>query len=92
MDIQEKYLGSVVNSKGYRIIPHVGIIQGDGVNRQSMQEIMELVTSLGYAPETVIFGSGGDLAQNVHRDDYGFAQKVSAILIDGVWRDVYRHR
>lgn len=88
--IQEKYLGSVVNSKGYRVIPHVGIIQGDGVNHQSMKEIMELVTSLGYAPETVIFGSGGDLAQNVHRDDYGFAQKVSAILIDGVWRDVYK--
>lgn len=90
LEIQEKYFGSFVNSKGYKVIPNVGVIQGDGVSIQAIKDIFDKIVALGYAPETVVFGSGGLLAQAVNRDDYGFAQKVSAVLIDGVWRDVYK--
>jgi nicotinamide phosphoribosyltransferase len=88
--MQEKYFGFKINSKGKKVINNVGLIQGDGICHETMVDILYRVTSLGYSPEVVVFGSGGKLLQGVMRDDYGFAQKASAVLINGVWRDVFK--
>ena len=89
LEMQSEAFGFTINSKGKKVINHVGIIQGDGVDIDSMTEIMEMVTKLGYAPECVVFGSGGALLQKVNRDTYKFAQKVSAIatLPKNGWSD-----
>jgi nicotinamide phosphoribosyltransferase len=88
--IQEADFGFKINSKGYKVINHVGLIQGDGICHDTMMAIVNLVMSLGYSPEVVVFGSGGRLLQDVTRDTYNFAQKTSAILINGIWRDVFK--
>lgn len=90
LEIMEKYFGFTVNSKGLKLINNVGLIQGDGINHTSMIEIEQMVHNLGYAPGTVVYGSGGKLLNDAERDDYGVAQKASAIFRDGLWHDIFK--
>lgn len=90
LKMQEEAFGSTVNSKGYKVINNVGIIQGDGVNTEMIGKILELVTSLGYSAANIVFGSGGALLQKVDRDTYAFAQKASAIFINGKWKPIFK--
>ena len=87
LKLQEAAFGSVTNSKGYRKISYVGIIQGDGIDRQGMaiKAVYGKILSMGFSADNVIFGSGGGLLQGVTRDTLKFAQKASAILVDGEW-------
>lgn len=84
LQMQEAAFGSVTNDKGYRKINHVGIIQGDGIDRQGMaiKAVYGKILSMGFRADNVIFGSGGGLLQGVTRDSLKFAQKASAILIE----------
>lgn len=76
--------GTTVNKKGYMVLnPAVRVIQGDGVNRDSIRAILTALQINGYSAENVAFGMGGALLQGVGRDDLGFAQKASAISVDG---------
>ena len=52
--------------------------------------LMQKVVGLGYAPESVVMGSGGGLLQKVNRDTLKFAQKAAAIKIDGKWVDMFK--
>jgi nicotinamide phosphoribosyltransferase len=56
-----------------------GILWGDGITPDVIEEILVMVTELGYAAENMVFGSGGDLMQNVNRDTQKFAIKCSSI-------------
>jgi nicotinamide phosphoribosyltransferase len=85
LQLQELTFGSKYNSKGYKVINSVGIIQGDGIDYDSMVAILEKVTSLGYSSSNIVFGSGGALLQKVNRDTYKFAMKASAVLVGGKW-------
>lgn len=91
LNMQALAFGTTLTSTGHRQINHVGVIQGDGVNHDSIVELLTIVTGLGYAADTVIFGSGGALLQKVNRDTLKFAQKASAILIDDVWVPVSKN-
>ena len=86
-----KAFGYTVNSKGYKVLPpYIGIIQGDGVNRQSIGQIMDGIMDDGWSVENVVFGMGGGLLQQVDRDTMKFAMKCSAAKVDGEWIDVYK--
>jgi nicotinamide phosphoribosyltransferase len=85
LKMQEEAFGFVTNSKGKKVINNVGIIQGDGIDPTTFGMLMQRVVDLGYAPESVVMGSGGGLLQKVNRDTFSFAQKTSAILVDGNW-------
>jgi nicotinamide phosphoribosyltransferase len=80
LKIQEKVFGAKINSKGYKVINNVGVIQGDGIDLEAIEKILKMVTKLGYAAENIVFGSGGAMLQKVCRDDLRFAQKVCAIF------------
>ena len=82
--------GSTVNAKGYRVLNHVRVIQGDGVNPESIRAILERITAAGYAADNLAFGMGGALLQKLTRDTQKFALKCSAARIDGEWRDVWK--
>ena len=90
LQLQELTFGSKLNSKGYKVINNVGIIQGDGIDLESMTAILEKVTDLGYSASNIVFGSGGALMQKVNRDTFKFAQKASAIFRNGQWHDIYK--
>lgn len=86
----DEAFGHTVNGKGYKVLNHVRVIQGDGVDPDSIVTILDAVVAAGYAVDNVTFGMGGGLLQRVHRDTQRFALKCSAVRVDGVWRDVYK--
>lgn len=90
--MQEMAFGYTLTEKGYKKINHVGIIQGDGVDRLAITSLLgKVVSVLGYSADCVIFGSGGALLQKVNRDTLKFAQKASAILVNGTWRGISKN-
>ncbi|MGL6045434.1 MAG: nicotinate phosphoribosyltransferase [Vogesella sp.] len=82
--------GTTVNSKGYRLLNHVRVIQGDGVNLASIDAILSRLAKLGYSADNVAFGMGAELLQKLDRDTHKMALKCSAICINGEWRDVFK--
>jgi nicotinamide phosphoribosyltransferase len=82
--------GSDTNDKGYRVLKHVRVIQGDGITRESIDSILSALEHRGYSADNVAFGQGGALLQIVNRDEQRFAMKASAVQIDGQWRDVFK--
>ena len=82
--------GHTVNGRGYKVLNHVRLIQGDGVNPTSIRAILERITSAGYATDNLAFGMGGALLQRLDRDTQKFALKCSAARVDGRWIDVYK--
>lgn len=86
----DEAFGSTVNSKGFRVLNHVRVIQGDGVNPTSIRAILERITTAGYATDNIAFGMGGALLQQLNRDTQRFALKCSAARIDGRWIDVWK--
>ncbi|WP_457418604.1 nicotinate phosphoribosyltransferase [Roseateles sp. P5_E7] len=82
--------GSAVNAKGYKVLKHVRVIQGDGITRESIGSILGALESAGYSADNVAFGQGGALLQQVNRDTLGFAMKASAAEVGGAWRDVFK--
>ena len=86
-----KEFGGYKNSKGYIVLDDcVRIIQGDGVNKNSIKEILEILKKEGFSAENIAFGMGGALLQGVSRDDFKFAMKASAIRVNNKWRDIYK--
>lgn len=87
--LAEKF-GVEINSKGFKVLKNVRIIQGDGVNQDSIKEILERLKNEGFSASNIAFGIGGSLLQKVNRDTLKFAYKCSAIVVDGKLRDVYK--
>jgi nicotinamide phosphoribosyltransferase len=93
--LQSEHFGFTVNSKGFKVVNNVAVIQGDGVDYRTMELIIHAVKLNGFSIENVVFGSGGALLQKVNRDTFKFAQKASAIKIkndDGTftWREIFK--
>lgn len=89
--IFDEGFGSVVNSKGYKVLNVVRILQGDGLSTvESFQKIADAVLAAGFSIENIVFGMGGGLLQMVNRDTYKFAMKTCAAEVDGVWIDVFK--
>ncbi|SYW01190.1 Nicotinamide phosphoribosyltransferase [Oenococcus oeni] len=79
LDILADIFGTDVNDKGYKVINHnVGIIQGDGMNRQTIIELYRHILHQGWSADNLIVGSGGGLLQEgFDRDTERFAIKAS---------------
>lgn len=85
-----KQFGVTENTKGYKVLNNVRVIQGDGINIDSVTAILESLKRNGFSADNVAFGMGGALLGAPQRDDQKFAMKASAALIDGKWVDVYK--
>lgn len=91
LQLMEKVFGMTVNEKGYKVLPdYVRLIQGDGIDRVSVEEILKTITDAGYSAENVFFGMGGAMLQKVDRDTMKFAMKCCAAFVDGSWVDVFK--
>lgn len=86
----DRYFGSQVNSKGYKVLNQVRIIQGDGIDISTVAPIYQRLLDLGFSAENLALGMGGGLLQQVNRDTLGFAMKCSALKVGDTWRDVYK--
>jgi nicotinamide phosphoribosyltransferase len=84
--------GGRVNSKGFKVLDdHVRVIQGDGVNYESIIEILDMMVEERFSAENIVFGMGGALLQKVDRDTQKFAFKCCSITVNGEERDVQKH-
>jgi len=83
--------GYTVNSKGYKVLNTVRIIQGDSIDGpESIQAIYDVLVADGWSGDNLAFGMGGGSIQQVNRDTLKFAMKCSAIALNGEWQDVYK--
>lgn len=83
--------GYTTNSKGFKVLdPHVRLIQGDGVDIQSIGAILEEMKKIGWSTDNIAFGSGGALLQKMNRDTQKFAFKCSSAVVHGEEIDVFK--
>jgi nicotinamide phosphoribosyltransferase len=76
--------GYTVNEKGYKVLPpQVRVIQGDGVNLDSIREIYAMLKEEKISPENLALGMGGKLLQACDRDTLNFATKACFAVVDG---------
>lgn len=79
--------GVTYNTKGYKVLnPKVRVIQGDGVNYDSISEILRTLDQNDWAAENIAFGMGGALLQKLDRDTQKMAIKCS--YVEGVDKTV----
>lgn len=89
LNILDAAFGSTVNSKGYKVLAsQVRLIQGDGIDAQSLKDITGKIISEGWALENLAFGSGGGLLQKFDRDTAKYAIKCSAVTVNNQIIDV----
>jgi nicotinamide phosphoribosyltransferase len=85
----EKF-GYETNDKGFKVLNNVRVIQGDGINRDSIDSICNALVVNQWSIDNVAFGMGGALLQQLNRDTLKFAMKCSAVKINGDWIDVFK--
>lgn len=83
--------GYTVNSKGFKVINGVRVIQGDGIDANDVETILETLAFDGYSAENINFGMGGALLQKgKNRDTHKFAFKCSWAIVDGKEVEVFK--
>lgn len=82
--------GTVKNTKGYKVLQHVRLIQGDGMTPQSIAAVLDAMMDQGFSASNIAFGMGGALLQRVDRDTQRFAYKCSSVNINGQATPVFK--
>jgi nicotinic acid phosphoribosyltransferase len=80
----DKNFGSTINSKGYKVLNVVRIINGDGNNAEQIRGLCAMVLSMGFSMDNLAFGTGGWLHSGATRDTYRWATKLCLAKINGV--------
>ena len=90
VEILGEKFGYTVNSKGFKVLNNVRLIQGDGINELTVRSILGAFMAMGWSADNIAFGMGGALLQIVDRDTQRFAMKCSAMQMNGEWVDVVK--
>lgn len=80
-----KNLPYTTNSKGFKVLPpQYRVIQGDGVNYNSIGDMYQALYGAGISAENLVLGMGGKLLQaEIDRDTFNFAFKCSFSIVNG---------
>ncbi|XP_031721473.1 nicotinamide phosphoribosyltransferase [Anarrhichthys ocellatus] len=91
LEILGKKFPPVENSKGYKVLPpYIRVIQGDGVDINTLQEIVEGMKQHKWSIENISFGSGGALLQKLTRDLLNCSFKCSYVVTNGLGVNVFK--
>lgn len=83
--------GGTTNSKGYKELDsHIGLIYGDGMNRDTIKEINDRLEAKGFASTNWVSGVGSFAYTYVTRDTFGSAVKATQVTIDGVETPIFK--
>lgn len=76
--------GGTINSKGYKVLnPKVGLIYGDSITLQRLEEIFRRLESKGFSSENIVAGVGSYSYNYITRDTFGFAVKATGAIVNG---------
>lgn len=85
----DKFGGTEAN--GYKTLDsHVRVIQGDGMNPETIAELFSHIMALGWSADNLAVGSGGGMLMNVNRDTNKWAIKACAALVNDTWIDIWK--
>jgi nicotinamide phosphoribosyltransferase len=91
-DILLDRFGYTINEKGYKVLPpQVRVIQGDGINIDSIRAIYGALKVNGISAENLVLGMGGALLQKLDRDTQKFAFKCSYAQLGDREVEVQKH-
>lgn len=91
LSIAESRFGTTTNSRGYKVLNKVRVIQGDGINHDgAILDILDAAIEAGFSAENLAFGMGGGRLQMMNRDTQKFAIKCSLAEVNGERREVYK--
>ena len=76
----------------HTVVEPIRVIQGDGINLESLPRILEALKMRGLSTENLAFGMGAGLLQKVDRDTMKWAMKASQAIVGGKVRDLQRER
>lgn len=82
--------GFTVNTKGFKVLNNVRVIQGDGITEVEVAEILRILLAEGWSATNIAFGMGGGLLRKHDRDTQKVSMKCCAIKRNGQWFDVYK--
>uniref|UniRef100_A0A3B3QP91 Nicotinamide phosphoribosyltransferase n=1 Tax=Paramormyrops kingsleyae TaxID=1676925 RepID=A0A3B3QP91_9TELE len=89
--ILEDCFGCSLNSMGYKLLPsYLRIIQGDGIDLGSVDEVLKKLRDKGWSAENVFFGCGSTLLQKMNRDTLNCVFKCSYVETNGRGMDVWK--
>lgn len=91
LSILEKTFGTTINEKGYKVLnPKVRLLQGDGVDAEAIEMILNAMQKNKWSADNIVFGMGGGLLQKMNRDTLKFAFKCSYAEIDGKGKAIFK--
>lgn len=83
--------GHHTNAKGYRVLPpQVRVIQGDGMNLTTIEQLINNAIDRGIAVDNFAMGMGGGLLQQLNRDTCRYAMKANACDFGQGWVDIQK--
>lgn len=83
--------GGTVNEAGFKVLnPAVGLIYGDAMNYDRINEINERLAAKGFASTNWVAGIGSFNYQYQTRDTFGFAMKATNVVIDGEEKAIFK--
>lgn len=75
-------VGATPNDKGFFTLhPSFRVIQGDGINFDSIPELLNELERYGYTLDNITFGMGGGMTHGEGRDFLSWSQKATAIAM-----------
>lgn len=83
--------GGTLTETGHKLLDsHIGLIYGDSITIQRCNKILDLLERKGFASGNVVFGVGSYTYQMNTRDTFGFAQKCTHVVSNGVEIPVFK--
>lgn len=83
--------GYTVNKYGYKVLPpYIGVIQGDGINNDSLRHIVARLDKARISLENIVFGMGSGLTHDAGRDEFSFSMKATAIYDGKEWHELLK--
>lgn len=83
--------GGTVNAQGYKVLDsHIGLIYGDSMNYDRIDDINARLAAKGFASTNWVAGIGSYRYQYQTRDTFGFAMKSTWAKINGEGKSIYK--
>lgn len=83
--------GGTINEQGYKVLDsHIGMIYGEAINQDNIQEIFSRLEAKGFVATNCFFGQGSFSMQYVTRDTWGMALKCIAQQRNGKLVEIFK--